>query len=380
MRTGTPGWRIGSISGVPVYLGRSWVLVALLMLALFGPTVARVVPDLGAGAYAVALVFALLLLVSVLVHEAAHALVAQRVGFGVSRIVADFWGGHTAHDGAGGTPGRSAAVAVVGPLSNGVLAVLGWWLFSVLASQPPGMQPGDLGGSTTSAVLFLLAYAFAWANTFVAVFNLVPGLPLDGGFLLEALVWKVSGNRHLGTMVAGWAGRLLVVLVVLYAIFPVLQGEQVSLTRVLWAFIIGAFLWQGASQAVTIGRHGAISSRRTVQQAALRPGVVPADAPLGSVPWREHPIWVVMGADGRPDGVVDPRSLQQVPAEAHARTPVSAVAIRLPAGWAVTMEPQTRLDEVIEVMRSSGSGVVGLLDEDGRPWGVVMADAISRRS
>jgi hypothetical protein len=242
------------------------------------------------------------------------------------------------------------------------------------------MQPGDLGGSTTSAVLFLLAYAFAWANTFVAVFNLVPGLPLDGGFLLEALVWKVSGNRHLGTMVAGWAGRLLVVLVVLYAIFPVLQGEQVSLTRVLWAFIIGAFLWQGASQAVTIGRHGAISSRRTVQQAALRPGVVPADAPLGSVPWREHPIWVVMGADGRPDGVVDPRSLQQVPAEAHARTPVSAVAIRLPAGWAVTMEPQTRLDEVIEVMRSSGSGVVGLLDEDGRPWGVVMADAISRRS
>src|SRR5699024_6941088 len=127
-------------------------------------------------------------------------------------------------------------------------------------------------------VLLLLTYAFAWANTFVAVFNLVPGLPLDGGFLLEALVWKVSGSRHLGTMVAGWAGRVLVVLVVIYALFPVLQGERISLTRVLWALVIGGFLWQGASQAVRIGRHGAIASRRTVGQAALATGIVPAGA------------------------------------------------------------------------------------------------------
>lgn len=381
MDTRSPGWRIGSISGVPVYLGRSWVLVAVLMVALFGPTVARVAPSLGGlGAYAVAFVFAILLLLSVLAHEAAHAVVAQRVGFRVKRIVADFWGGHTAHDGAGGTAGRSAAVAVVGPLANGILAVLGWWLFSVVADQPPGLQIGGLGGGAGAAVLLLLAYAFAWANTFVAAFNLVPALPLDGGFLLEALVWKVSDNRHLGTMVAGWAGRMLVVLIVIYALFPVLEGERISLTRVIWALIIGGFLWQGASQAIKLGRHGAIASRRTVSEAALAPGVVPGEALLSTVPWSQHPIWVVLGPDGRPEGVVDPRSLQQVPAGAHPSTPASAVAIRLPAGWAVPMDPETPLDEVIEVMRSSGSGVIGLLDVDGRPWGVVMADAIARRS
>lgn len=380
MSARTPGWQIGSISGVPVYLGRSWVLVAMLMVALFGPTVARAVPTLGFGAYAVALVFVLLLLVSVLAHEAAHALMAQRVGFGVSRIVADFWGGHTAHDGAGGTAGRSAAVAVVGPLANGVLALLGWWLFSVLSDQPLGLQLGGIGGGTGTVVLLLLTYAFAWANTFVAAFNLVPGLPLDGGFLLEALVWKVTGNRHLGTMVAGWAGRVVVVLVAVYALLPALQGQQISITRVLWALIIGGFLWQGASQAIRIGRHGAVASRRTVREAALVPGVVRADAPLAGVPWREHPVWVVLDADGRPDGVVDPRSLQQVPAAAHTSTTAGSVAIRLPAGWAVPMEPETRLDEVIEVMRSSGSGVIGLLDADGRPWGVVMADAVARGS
>ncbi|WP_298886195.1 site-2 protease family protein [uncultured Serinicoccus sp.] len=352
-----PGWRVGTLSGIPIYLGRSWVLVAVLMIALFGPTVERTLPGLGAWSYAVAFAFVVLLLVSVLVHEAAHALVAQGVGFGVSRIVADFWGGHTAHDGAGGTPARSAAVAVVGPLANGVLALLGWWAMGVL---------------DTTGVPLLLAYAFTWANSFVAVFNLVPGLPLDGGFLLESLVWGVTGNRHLGTMVAGWSGRLVVVLVaVVLLVPPLLNGDRVPWTRVAWVALIGVFLWQGASQAIRLGRQGMRASRRTLAETAHRPGVVAADALLHTVPWAEHPLWVVVDGEGRPDGLVDPPALQQVPREAWPSTPAAAVAVRLPAGWAVPLPPQTRLDAVIEVMRRSGSGVVALLDEQGRPWGVV---------
>ena len=374
------GWRIGSLSGVPIYLGRSWLMVALLMVAVFGPTVQRAAPSLGPLAYAVALLFALLLLVSVLVHEAAHALVAQRVGFRVSRIVADFWGGHTAHDGAGGSPGRSAAVAVVGPLSNAGLALLGWWLLGLVTAGPATSSLGSLvSRAELQVVVVLLVYAFAWSNTFVAVFNLLPGLPLDGGFLLEALVWKVSGNRHLGTMVAGWMGRLVVVLVALWVLSPLLQGGRPSFSRVVWALLIGAFLWQGASQAVRVGRHGAVASRRTVGEAAMTPGVVGGQSPLSTVAWGSRPVWVVLDQDGRPDGVVDGSTLAQVPAGAYATTPASAVAVRLPAGWAVPMDPQARLDEVIEVMRSSGSGIVGLLDEEGQPWGVVVADDVAGR-
>ncbi|WP_131104869.1 site-2 protease family protein [Ornithinimicrobium sufpigmenti] len=367
----TPGWRIGTLSGIPVYLGRSWVLVALLLVAIFGPTVQRLLPDLGWWAYAVALAFAVLLLISVLVHEAAHALVAQRVGFGVSRVVADFWGGHTAHDGAGGTPGRSAAVAVVGPLSNALLALLGWWAVAALASGSGAQLL--LPGSGTG-VLVLLTYAFAWANTFVAIFNLIPCLPLDGGFLLEALVWRLSGNRHLGTLVAGWAGRLLVVLVVIWGLSPVLAGERVDLLRIFWVLLIGGFMWQGASQAIRSGRHGAAASRRTVGEAAHPVGVVGARSTLASVPWQEQRLWVVLDGQGRPDGVVDPPSLQRVPRAAWPDTTASAVAIRLPQGWAVPLAPETRLDAVIEVMRATGSGVIGLLDEHGHPWGVVVAD------
>lgn len=381
MSSSGPGWRIGSLSGIPIYLGRSWVMVALIMVAIFGPTVQRAAPSLGLLAYAVALVFALLLLVSVLVHEAAHALVAQRVGFRVSRMVADFWGGHTAHDGAGGTPGRSAAVAVVGPLSNAALALLGWWLLSLLTAAGPGTS--SLGalvdGTELRVVLVLLVYAFAWSNTFVAVFNLLPGLPLDGGFLLEALVWKVTGNRHLGTMVAGWAGRLVVLLVAMWVLAPLVQGDRPPFSRVLWALLIGGFLWQGASQAIRVGRHGVTASRRTVGEAAMTPGVVSGSSPLSTVAWGSRPIWVVLDAAGRPDGVVDGTTLAQVPASAYATTPISAVAVRLPSGWAVPMDPAARLDGVIEVMRSSQSGVIGLLDGEGRPWGVVVADDVAGR-
>lgn len=359
---GGHGWRIGTISGVPVYLGRSWVLVALLVAVLFGPTVARALPDLGLGAYAVALGFAVLLLLSVLVHEAAHALVAQRVGFRVSRVVADFWGGHTAHDGADGTPRTSAAVAVVGPLSNGLLAVLGWGLTGVLDSGVPG----------------LLAYAFTAANAFVAVFNLLPGLPLDGGFLVEALVWRLSGNRHLGTLVAGWFGRLAVVLLALWAVLPwLLEGRQGGTTRLLWVLVLGVFLWQGASSAVRLGRQGLRLSRRRVGEVARPVGVVPADAAVGAVGWHERPLWVVVDPAGSPVGLVDPATLEALPDTARASATVAALTVRLPAGWATALTADDPLDRALAVMRSTGSGVLALQDARGHPWGVLLFDDVA---
>ncbi len=358
----TPGWRIGTLSGVPVYLGRSWVLVAAVIMALFGPTVEAIL-GLGPLSYLVALVFALLLLVSVLAHEAAHALVAQRVGFTVSRVVADFWGGHTAHDAGGATPGRSAAVAVVGPLANGVLAVLGWLLLGAL--------DGD--------VARLLALAFTWANGFVAVFNLVPGLPLDGGFLLEALVWRLAGDRSTGTWVAGWAGRAVALLVVLWGLVPLASGSQPSLTRMLRVLVIAWFLWQGATQAIAAGQRGRAAARVAVADVARSVGVVAPTALVAETPWAQAPLWVVQAPGAMPDGLVHAGSLGKVPPEERARVPVSAVAVRMPQGWAVRMDRAQTSDKALDVMRSTGAGVVCLLDEHDRPWGAVLVDDLSRR-
>src|SRR5262245_12233340 len=156
-----PGWRIGSLGGTPVYLGRSWPLLVLLLFGLVAPSLTSGGRSVGY-AVAVAAASAVMLLVSVLVHEAAHALAARSRGHGVDRIVADVWGGHTVYDTRGVTPLSTALIAVVGPASNLVLALVSWLLQSVVTSPLPN---GVLGAMT-------------YTNLFVGLYNLLPGLPL----------------------------------------------------------------------------------------------------------------------------------------------------------------------------------------------------------
>jgi Zn-dependent protease len=211
------GWLLGRVAGIPVYIGRSWPIIAVVVVMTFGPQLAGALPG-GAG-YAVAAAYALLLLVSVLVHEAGHALAARSTGSEVSRIVANLWGGHTVFGSGQRRPGTAALIAIAGPAGNLLLAGVGWLLLQV-----------DL-----PAVPALLAWALAFSNVFVAVFNLLPGLPLDGGFVVEAVVWKVTGDRWLAMVVAGWLGRVVTVLAVVYLLAePLLSGGRPSLVTIVW--------------------------------------------------------------------------------------------------------------------------------------------------
>ena len=183
-----PGIAIGRVLGVPIYIAPSWFVVAAVVMLAFEPTVARV-SDVGRPAtYVVAGAFVVLLLVSGLVHELAHAGAAIALGMRVKEIVATLWGGHTQFEDHAPTAARSAVVAVVGPVSNGVLALVGLGLLTQL--------DGGVGR--------LLVLALAVTNGLVAVFNLAPGLPLDGGRLVESAVWAATGQRWRGTVVAGW--------------------------------------------------------------------------------------------------------------------------------------------------------------------------------
>src|SRR5258706_230965 len=151
-----------------------------------------------AGQYAFALGFVLCLLLSVLLHEIGHAVVARHYGIGVKAITLELLGGYTEMDGDSPHPRADLFVSIVGPIVSAVLggAALGAWL----------ALPGD-------GVINQLAFQLAWSNLIVAVFNALPGLPLDGGRALRAIVWGVTGNRHTGSTVAGWIGRILAVAV-----------------------------------------------------------------------------------------------------------------------------------------------------------------------
>ena len=190
--------------------------------------------------YVVALGFVVLLFASVLVHELAHGLMARARGQQPREFVLTLWGGHTAFGGATPTPASSALIAVVGPIANLLLAAG----FLAVAQ-----------GVETNSLVGLLVWSGCLTNAFVGLFNLVPGLPLDGGFLLEAAVWAVTKNRHTGTVAAGWVGRVVAVGVFAWAlVLPLVQGRQPEIYDVVWAALIGAFLWSGASAAVRGGR------------------------------------------------------------------------------------------------------------------------------
>lgn len=370
---GGPGLLIGRLFGVPVYLGRMWALIGLVIVVVFGPQIDRALPDLGAGAYLVAAAYAVLLLISVLIHEVAHAAVALARGLRVTRIVADLWGGHTSYEAAAVTPGTSALVAVVGPLANAVVALLGLWARVWIDGDVP----------------FLLVSAVAVTNGFVAVFNLLPGLPLDGGFLLEALVWRATGSRNTGLIVAGWSGRLLTVGFVVWAVvLPLLNGRAPDLFSMVWILAIGAFLWAGASQAIRAGRAGraldALDLARLERPAVgvdQRASVAEVSRVMQQRP--DAQAVVLLGPDREPTGLFDVETARRVVQPGTADSvPASAFLAARPFGWAPGPPPgsdRVSVTAVVTAMTTLDIDVVAIRDGAGAVRAVVFADDLESR-
>ncbi|NAZ88222.1 site-2 protease family protein [Kineococcus indalonis] len=367
------GIRLGRPFGVPLLLAPSWFLFAAVIVLVFAPVVAPRVP--GPAAYLVAFSYAVLLLVSVLLHEVAHALAARGSGLRVTGIVLNVWGGHTSfteEDGRPVGPGRSLLIAVVGPVTNGVIALLAHQAGDLVRAQP---GPAGVAG--------LLLGALTLSNLLLAVFNLLPGLPLDGGHALEAVVWKARGDRLDGTVAAAWAGRVLAVATLLAAVaVPRLLGWSTSLTQVVWAGLVSALLWQGASQALQYAAQRrrvpqlsvralqrpaiGVSARSTVEEVvrAAR-AAIDAGATRGSA--RDLEV-VLVTDDGVPVAVVDTAALRRVPLERRTALGAGATARALPPrSWVdARLSGQELLDAVAahpgeHVVLGPGGRVEGLL-------------------
>ena len=317
----TPGWRLGSVAGTPVYLAPSWLLIAAALTLLFLAPVRNAAPDLGLpAAIAAAATFPILLLGSVLAHELAHGAAARGLGLTVHEYALTFWGGHTSFGDQLRSPGASALVAVAGPLANLVLAGAGW----------AALQAG------LSGLVAVIVSALVYANGVVALFNLLPGNPLDGGRILEALIWKVTGSRETGTVGAGWVGRVLALFIVVVIIgLPLVQGRTITPFTGIWAILIAGTVWSGATQSIRIGkaRQGAAGFSLA---GVLRPAmVVDATTLLPNLPqsrWGAGSADVVIvGPDGMPIALLDGEALAQVPPHAYSSTAVTAVARTLPS-------------------------------------------------
>lgn len=357
------GIRLGRIAGIPVILAYSWFVIAAFTVIVYGPVLQHNNPALGAGAYYVAFAYALLLLISVLVHELAHALTAKIYGWPSEKIVLNLWGGHTQFESFTATPGRSVLVALAGPAANFVLAGAAWLVIS----------SADLSG-----VADILTNIFFWANLVIGIFNVLPGLPLDGGRLVESAVWKATGSHAKGTIAAGWGGRLIVIaLGFVFIVLPVLRGDRPDTSNLLITILVGGFLWVGASASIQQGR---LRSRlHLVNAAALaEPAVgLPESSTVADVRalTAAGPTAVVLCApDGRPSSVVDPAALAAVRGPVAATTPAGAVAYALGAGAYVPEWSQGQ--ELIEYLAKLEGHDYAVVDQNGRVTGVLRQSTV----
>lgn len=348
--------RLARVAGVPIYLDRTWLLLGAFV-AWTGWQAGR---DLGPGigaAYAIWLVVGIL--VAVLGHELAHAVAARLLGFRVHRIVATLWGGHTAYDGTGTTPGRAAVVAVGGPVANLALAALG----SVATAALP--WPASE-----------FARSFTWLNLLLAGFNLLPGLPLDGGQLVHSLVWKVTGRRDLGLVVAGWCGRLLAVAVLLwYVARPLAEGDS-DLFGMGLAAVMAWILWSGATGALRRAPLERLLLRVRPEDVMDPVVVVPALTPVGELVGVGRRV-VALDERGLPTLLLpEPSEVAPDIASLPPETRLASLVVKVPDGCLVELAPGADAEPVLRAMASTGWSVV-IVTSAGTVRGLVTSERLN---
>lgn len=350
------GWVIGSVRGTPVVLAPSWLLVAGALVVLFYPSVARLVRDPLSTAVTT-LGFVAMLFVSVLLHELAHGATARRAGARPREYAITFWGGHTAFDRELPTPATSAWVSAAGPLTNLALAAVAW-------------AAGALAGPTSVPVDLVLWGALV-SNLFVGAFNLLPGTPLDGGRILEALVWAVTRDRATGAVASAWGGRVIAVAVVAwFLVAPLVRGERVELVTVVWVALLGGVLWSGATQALRHARAQRAVADLDLRTLAVPAAVLPAAATVGDADRALAAGWAVLTADGdRLVGTVDRAAAATVPGPLRATTPLDAVSHPLAPAAVVTA--LAGAEAVLAASRAQRTGGPAVLLDAGRVLGVV---------
>jgi len=351
-------WRIGTIWGIPVNVDSSWIWIAVLVTySLWARFNVEYENIRGGTSLALAAFAAVLFFGSVFLHEAAHAVAARLHGIKVFGITLVFFGGFTSARSDEKGPGPAFVISAVGPLTSLALGAL----FLLV--------PTDTSGPLAASFRYV-----GRVNLLLAGFNFLPGLPLDGGRMLEAAVWRISRNHELGTRIAAWSGMGLGALLLAGGLFEAVQGE---LFTGVWFAIIGLFIFQAARAA-----EAQMGLRRRLAQATVAevmeppPPPIPADLSLSEALDRylrghEGEAFPVVD-DGRVIGMLTFGSARDVGMVEPLRPVRDAV---IPLSQVLTVDVSEPLEEAVARLGAARSALV--LD-DGRLVGAITGGSVAR--
>lgn len=360
--------RLGTYGGVPV--GVHWsvaVIFALVTWELAEVLLPGSYPGTRSAYWAAAVVAAVLFFASLLAHEVSHAVVARRFGIKVRSITFWLFGGVAQLGSEALTPSADFRIAAAGPavslLLVGVFAAAQWVLTSAGAHG-----------------LVLAVPMWLWEmNLLLAVFNLVPAAPLDGGRILRAGIWWRSGNRTRASVLAARVGRAFgIVLIALGAVLFVYYDELYAL----WPAFLGWFLFTAArsEERVALLRQGLegvkVGDVMTVLPPALPSSTSVAELVHRHLPWYRVDAVAVVGPTGWLEGILPLDRVQQVPPLAHADTPIGSLAY--PIGSVPVGRPDEPLQELLQRMADAEGLPAVILDTNNRLAGIVTAHDVNR--
>jgi Zn-dependent protease len=362
--------RLGRIGGVAVGFNWSLLVIAVfLALGLAGGRLPAEAPGYPTLWYAVAgALTALVFLAAVVAHELSHAIVARHEGLEVDGIVLWLLGGFTRIKNESPTPGAELRISGVGPLVSLLIGVA----FGVVGVAGSWVGLGRLWGATVGWLAVI--------NVALAVFNILPGAPLDGGRMLHSWLWRRSGNRFRATRTVSRAGRALGALMIGLAIVEFTTGMGGAGENALWLAAVGWFLMAAArSEEGAAQVHHALAGVRVGDLMAAWPMVGPGWLTAQAF-WEDYasrswqPAWLVEQWGGGLAGLVPVAALQAVPVSD--RWTVRAVDLAIPMDRLATARPEEEAGELYVRMSELRAGWA-LVYEGQQLVGVIAASALS---
>ncbi len=365
---------VARVYGIPVRIDYRWFVVFFLSVWLIAVNLARggmwvgqvkLLPVGVAFAWLLGVITTLGLFLSVFGHELSHALMGRSEGIEIEEIVLHPFGGLARLRNEPDSPRAEFRIAVAGPAASFLFAVVGFLAMFVAKFA---------GSGTVTGVLFLISSG----NLLLAVFNLFPGYPLDGGRVLRAILWHKTGDIVEATRMAGICGMLIAGILIIFGVYMAIAPNFHSYFMGLWSVLVGVFLFDAA---YTVVRHARGTDKQIVREAMSAPFSIEPDMLISQMidsvlPLHRQTAFPV-AIERRLHGILSLEDLKSLPRERWRLT--RARDVMRPIAPRFFVEPTATLDYARELMKRNGIGSLAVVGKNGELVGFLQNGTLKRR-
>jgi Zn-dependent protease/CBS domain-containing protein len=365
---------VARIHTIPVRIDFRWFIVFFLSVWLIAVNLShgglwvmqgQLLPIGVTAAWALGIVTTVGLFLSVLGHELSHALMARAEGIEIDEIVLHPFGGLARLRNEPNSPGAEFRIAVAGPAASFVFAVVGFLVMYVARLADYRVIAGVLG-------------LISLGNLLLAVFNLFPGYPLDGGRVLRALLWRKTGDIKEATRMAGICGMLIAAILIIFGVYMTIAPNFHSYFMGLWSVLVGLFLFDAAYSVV---KHSRQRMRHVVSEAMSAPFSIEPDTLISQLIDTILPIHrqtaFPVALQQRLHGMLSLEDVKSLPREKWHST--RARDVMRPIAPRFFVEPNTTIDFAKDLMSRNGIGSLAVVGKNGELVGFLQNGTFKRK-